>query len=143
MPANPWTLVNSALTNALNGGFDFDSDSWKVALFLSTSDIGVGSTTFAGVTNEHAAANGYAAGGVAVTCSLSGTTTVTVDFSDALFTASGGAIVARTAVLYEVGGNVLAFSVFHVGGTPTDKTVPDGEVFEVRIPSGVFAIAPA
>lgn len=142
MPASAWTLVNSALTNALNGGFDFDSDSWKVALFLSTSDIGVGSTTFAGVTNEHAAANGYAAGGVAVTCSLSGTTTVTVDYSDAVFAASGGAIVARTAVLYEVGGNVLAFSTFLVGGTPTDRTVPDGEGFQVQIPTGVFAIAP-
>lgn len=143
MPASPWTLVNSALTNALNGVFDFDSDSWKVALVLSTSNIGAGSTTFAGVTNEHAAANGYAAGGVAVTCSLSGTTTVTVDFSDAVFAASGGPIVARTAVLYEVGGNVLAFSTFLVDATPTDKTVPDGESFEVRIPTGVFQIAPA
>lgn len=141
MAAGPWTLVNSALTNALNGGFDFDSDSFKVALFLSTSNIGVTSTTFAGVTNEHAAANGYAAGGVAVTGSLSGTTTVTVDFSDASFTASGGSIVARFAVLYEVGGNVLAFCL--LDSTPADKTVLTGEVFEVRIPTGVFAIAPA
>lgn len=142
MPANPWTLVDSALTNALNGGFDFDSDSWKVALFQSTSNIGTGSTTFAGVTNEVAAGNGYSVGGVAVTCSLSGTTTVTVDFSDAVFVASGGSIVARTAVLYEVGGNVLAFTTFHIGGTPTDKVVPDGESFQVQIPTGVFAIAP-
>jgi hypothetical protein len=127
----------------LNGGFDFDTDSFKIALFLSTSNIGVGSTTFAGVTDEHAAANGYTAGGVAVTCALSGTTTVTIDFSDAAFTASGGDIVARTAVLYEVGGNVLAFSTFLVGATPTDKTVPSGESFEVRIPAGVIQIAPA
>lgn len=143
MPANPWTLVNSALTNALNGGFDFDNDVWKVALFQSTSNVGVGSTTFAGVTNEVAAGNGYSAGGVAVTCSLSGTTTVTVDYSDAVFAASGGSITGRFAVLYEVGGNVLAFTTFHIGGTPTDKVVPDGESFRVEIPAGVFAIAPA
>jgi hypothetical protein len=141
MAASPWTLVNSALTNALNGGFDFDSDTWKLALFLSTSNLGVGSTTFAGVTNEHAAANGYSAGGVAITCSLSGTTTVTVDFSDASFTASGGSIVARFAAIYEVGGNVLAFCT--LDATPADKTVPTGETFEVRIPTGVFQIAPA
>lgn len=143
MPASQWTLVDSALTNMLNAGFNFPGDSFKMALVLSTSNIGTGSTTFAGVTNEHAAANGYAAGGVAVTCSLSGTTTVTIDFSDAVFTASGGPIVARTAVLYEVGGNVLAFSTFLISGTPTDRTVPDGEVFEVRIPAGAISIAPA
>jgi hypothetical protein len=140
MAAGPWLLTNTGRTSLLNGTFDLDTDTFKMALFLSTSNIGAASTTYAGVTNEHANNNGYTTGGVAVTLSLSGTTTVTLDSTDATWTASGGPIVARFAVLYEVGGNVLAYCL--LDATPADKSVPDGEVFEVRIhASGVFSLA--
>lgn len=111
-----------------------------MALFLSTSNLGVGSTTYAGVTNEHANVNGYTTGGVAVTLSLSGTTTTTADSTDGSWTASGGAIVARFAGIYEVGGDVLCFCL--LDSTPGDKTVPSGETFEVRVPTGIYQIAP-
>ena len=58
MAAGTWTFPNSARTDLLNGTFDLDTDSFKCALFLSTSNIGTGSTTYAGLTNEHANANG-------------------------------------------------------------------------------------
>ena len=70
MAAGAWTFTNGGRTRLLNGTFDIDTDSYKMALFLSTSDIGAASTTFAGVTNEHAAANGYTAGGIAVALTL-------------------------------------------------------------------------
>ena len=96
MAAGAWTFTNGGRTRLLNGTFDIDTDTYKMALFLSTSNIGAASTTFAGVTNEHAAANGYTAGGIAVTLTLAGTTTVTVDIStDPVWTASGGSITAR------------------------------------------------
>ena len=66
MAAGAWTFTNAGRTSLLNGDFDINSDTWKMALFLSTSNIGAGSTTFAGLTNEHAAANGYTAGGIAI-----------------------------------------------------------------------------
>lgn len=138
--AGAWTFTNAGRTSLLNGTFDIDSDTWKMALFLSTSNIGAGSTTYAGLTNEHANANGYTTGGVSITLSLSGTTTVTVDSTDATWTASGGSIVARFAVIYEVGGNVLCFCL--LDSTPADVTVTDGNVLTVQInASGVFTLA--
>ena len=70
MAAGAWTFTNGGRTSLIDGTFDINSDSWKMALFLSTSDIGAASTTFAGVSNEHAAANGYTAGGIAITLHL-------------------------------------------------------------------------
>jgi hypothetical protein len=135
MAAGAWTLPNSARTDLLNGTFDLDSDSWKVALFLSTSNIGSGSTTYAGLTNEHANANGYTTGGVAVTLTLSGTTTVTVDIAtDPVWTASGGSIVARYAVLYEVGGRILAYAL--LDSTPADVTATDTNTLTVAAAAG-------
>lgn len=138
--AGAWTFTNAGRTSLLNGTFDIDSDTWKMALFLSTSNIGAASTTYAGLTNEHANANGYTTGGTSVTLSLSGTTTVTVDSTDATWTASGGSIVARFAVIYEVGGNVLCYCL--LDSTPADVTVTDGNSLTIQIhASGVFTLA--
>lgn len=140
MAAGSWTLTNTGRTSLLDGTFDIDSDTWKMALFLSTSNLGAASTTFAGVTNEHAAANGYTAGGNAITLSLSGTTTVTVDCTDEVWTASGGPITARYAAIYEVGGNILAYCL--LDNTPADVTATDGNTLTVAIhANGVFTLA--
>jgi len=141
MAAGTWTFTNTTRTNLLNGTFDLDTDSLKIALFLSTSNIGAGSTTYAGVTNEHANANGYTTGGNAVTGSLAGTTTVTFDTTDpAVWTASGGSITARFAVLYEVAGNVIAYAL--LDSTPADVTATTGNTLTVSInASGVFTLA--
>lgn len=141
MAAGVWTFTNVGRTRLLNGTFDIDTDAFKCALFLSTSNIGAASTTFAGVTNEHAAANGYTAGGIAVALTLAGTTTVTVDITtDPVWTASGGSIVARFAVIYEVGGDVLCYSLLDT--TPADVTATTGNTLTVAAnASGVFTLA--
>lgn len=140
MAAGAWTFTNAGRTSLLNGDFDLDSNTFKIALFLSTSNIGAASTTYAGLTNEHANANGYTTGGEATTVSLSGTTTVTVDATDVDWTASSGSILARFAVLYEVGGNVLAYCL--LDDAPADVEAEDGEVLTVAInASGVFTLA--
>ena len=141
MAAGAWTFTNGSRTRLLNGTFDIDTDSFKCALFLSTSNIGAASTTFAGVTNEHAAANGYTAGGIAVALTLSGTTTVTVDITtDPVWTASGGSITARFAVIYEVSGDVLCYCL--LDSTPADVTATTGNTLTVAAhASGVFTLA--
>jgi len=141
MAAGTWTFTNTTRTNLLNGTFDLDTDSLKIGLFLSTSNIGAASTTYAGVTNEHANANGYTTGGNAVTGSLSGTTTVTFDTTDpAVWTASGGSITARFAVMYEVAGNVVAYAL--LDSTPADVTATTGNTLTISINvSGVFTLA--
>lgn len=141
MAAGSWTFTNTGRTSLLDGTFDLNSDTWKMALFLSTSNLGASSTTYAGLTNEHANGNGYTTGGVAVTLTLSGTTTVTVDLSaDPTWTASGGSIVARYAVIYEVGGNVLCYCL--LDNTPADVTVTDGNTLTVAANvSGIFTLS--
>lgn len=141
MAAGAWTFTNGGRTKLLDGTFDIDSDTWKMALFLSTSNLGASSTTYAGLTNEHANNNGYTTGGISVTLTLSGTTTVTVDVSsDPVWTASGGSIVARFAVIYEVSGNVLAYVL--LDSSPADVTATDGNTLTVQInASGVFTLA--
>lgn len=137
MAAGAWVTPNAARTSLLDGTFDLDSDTFKMALFLSTSNIGSGSTTYAALTNEHANGNGYATGGESVTLSLSGTSTVTIDCTDVTWTASGGPITARYAVVYEVGGRVLAFAL--LDDTPGDVTATDGNPLEIVISaSGLF-----
>lgn len=141
MAAGAWTFTNGGRTKLLDGTFDIDSDTYKMALFLSTSNIGASSTTYAGVTNEVASANGYTTGGISVTLTLAGTTTVTVDISsDPVWTASGGSITARFAVIYEVSGNVLCYCL--LDSTPADVTATDGNTLTVQInASGVFTLA--
>ncbi len=141
MAASAWLFTNTGRTSQLDGTFDIDSDTWKMALFLSTSNIGAGSTTYAGLTNQHANANGYLTGGKSITLTLSGTTTVKVDIStDPVWTASGGSIVARFAVIYEVAGNVLCYCL--LDSTPADVTVTTGNTLTVAAhASGVFTLA--
>jgi len=141
MGAGTWVFTNIGRTSLLDGTFDIDSDSYKMALFLSTSNLGTGSTTYAGVTNEHANANGYTTGGIAVVLQLSGTTTVKVDIqTDPAWTANGGSIVARFAVIYEVAGNVLCYCL--LDDTPADVTITAGNILTVVTHiEGIFTLA--
>ncbi len=141
MAAGNWTFTNGARTRLLNGTFDLDSDTLRIALFQSTSNIGAASTTYAGVTNEVANGNGYTTGGQSVTGSLSGTTTVTFDTTDpAVWTASGSGFSARFAVLYEVSGDVLCYCL--LDDTPADVTVTAGNTLTLTInASGVFTLS--
>ena len=139
MAAGNWTLTNNTRTYLLDGTFDLNSDTFKIALFTSASNIGATSTTYAGLTNEVASGNGYTTGGNSVTGSLSGTTTVTFDTTDpAVWTASGAGFTARYAVLYEVSGNVLAY--FLLDSTPADVTVTAGNTLTITV-SNVFSLA--
>ena len=140
MAAGTWTFTDEGRTELSKGTF-LDADTYKIALFLSTSNIGAASTTYAGLTNEHANANGYATGGKSVTLSRTGTSTVTFDATDpAAWTASGGSITARFAVLYEVSGRVLAYCL--LDSTPADVTATDGNTLTITIhASGVFTLA--
>src|SRR3954470_22010501 len=140
MAAGTWTFTSEGRTE-LSKGTWLDADTYKIALFLSTSNIGAASTTYAGLTNEHANANGYTTGGIAITLTLAGTTTVTVDIgTDPVWTASGGSITARFAVIYEVGGRVLCYAL--LDSTPADVTATDGNTLTVAAnASGVFTLA--
>ena len=142
MAAGAWIFTNTGRTSLLDGTFDIDTDTFNMALYLSTSDLGAASTTYAGVSNQHANANGYVTGGITTAgLTLSGTTTVKVDVTtDPVWTAAGGSIVARFAAIYEVGGNILCYCL--LDSTPADVTVTTGNTLTVAAhASGVFDLS--
>jgi hypothetical protein len=125
-----WTLVNSARGDILNGTFVVGSG-YKVALVTSSSNIAASSEAWSAVTNEVANGNGYTTGGVSVTLSQTGTTSVNVFFaSNPSWTASGGSITARWAVLYKTGSDVLAFSL--LDSAPADVVVASGNTLTIK-----------
>lgn len=149
MAAGPWTFTNGARTNLLSGGYGtgagapLGAGTWKVALLANTSNIAATSTTFAAVTGELATANGYTAGGITVTFTLTGTTSVTASFTaNPVWTASGGSIVARFAVVYLSAGNVLCYCL--LDSTPADVTTTNGNTLTVDsdgVPGPVLTLA--
>lgn len=122
--------------------FDVDSDTFKMALFTSASNLGSGSTTFAGVTNEVGTTNtGYTAGGNSIALTKSGTTTVTVVMTTApQWTAGSANLTAKFAAIYEVGGRILCYCTLDSGGA--DVTATSGNTLTVGSNGGtVFTLA--
>jgi hypothetical protein len=140
MAAGAWTPTDTTRSKFLTGQFVL-ADTYKVALFLSTSNLTTASTTYAGVTNEVANGLGYTTGGIAIAMTQSGTTTVTVVMTTApVWTASGGSITAKWAAIYEVGGDVQWFALLDSGGA--NVTATDGNTFTVGSNGGtVFTLA--
>ena len=103
MTAGPWVLTNSTRTDIIAGNSQTGSG-YSVALFTSAAGLATTVTSYASLTNEVANANGYTTGGVAVSLADTGTTSVAVYFAaspgNPTWTATGGSIVARWAVLY-------------------------------------------
>lgn len=126
MAVGNWTRTDNARMRMAKGSWNIDTATLKCALFQSTSNIGASSTTYAALTNQVAQANGYTTGGVSVDLAFSGTTSVAIVFTggNPTFSASGGNIVARWAVIYEVSGDVWAYCLLDT--TPADVTVPSG-----------------
>jgi hypothetical protein len=123
------------------------TDSIKMALFQSTSNAGSASLVtaqYATLTNQVASANVYTTGGVVCAqtyTDASGTETFNV--ANATWTASGGSIVARFAVLYDdtaTNKDLICYCL--LDSTPADVTVTTGNQLSVVInASGVFTLA--
>lgn len=156
MAAGKWKTYDFAKKYIGDGTIDLDeTTNWKMALFLSTSNadtLGVGTGIFADLTAEHAAANGYTAGGVA----LSGITwtraagTLTFDAADLApgWTAAGGSIVFRFGVIYkDATVNTIVKPLLCVclaDTTPADVTTTDGNTLTWTMnASGLFTLSGA
>lgn len=152
--AGKWKCYEKAKKYIADGTFDLDlTTNWKLALFLSTSNantLSVGTAIYADLTNEHANANGYTTGGVAmtgITWTQSGGT-VTFDANDSVFTAAGGSIVARFAVIYENATlNTIVkplLCVCLLDTAPADVTATDTNTLTIQHnASGIFTLSGA
>jgi hypothetical protein len=154
MAAGKWKVYDLAKKYLADGTHDLDdTTNWKMALFLSTSNantLSVGTSVYGDLTNEHANANGYTTGGVAVASEswTNSAGTITFTLANGLWTASGGSIVARFAVIYR---NATVNSIVKpllcvclLDTTPADVTVTTGNTLTVSInASGVFTLSGA
>lgn len=152
--AGKWKVYEYAKEYIGDGTHDLDdTTNWKMAIFLSTSSantLSVGTGVYGDLTNEHANANGYLTGGIALTSVVwthSGAT-VTFDCDNPVWTASGGSIVGRFAVIYRnatVNGAVKPLlCVCLLDTAPADVTATDGNTLTVTInASGVFTLSGA
>lgn len=146
MTANAWDFYNSFTEWVADGTLDLDNDAFKMALFLSTSNCAtLTHDEFGDLDNEHAAANGYSAGGEAldnvVWTRAAGSTKF--DCDNEVWTANGGSIVCRFAVIYDdthATDALICFSL--LDNSPADVTATDGNTLTIAIhASGIFTIA--
>jgi len=141
MAAGAWLFTATSRLLLLNGGFDLDSDTFKMALFNSSSDLGAGTASYPATNEVSDASTGYTTGGISVVLALTGSTQIKVDIAtDPVWTASTDGITAKFAAIYEVAGNVLVYCL--LDSTSADVTVTNGNTLTVAAnASGVFTLS--
>lgn len=152
MAAGKWKVYEKAKLNIESGLFSLSGgDVLKMTLHSSASNANTlsGSEVFADITNELATANGYTAGGKTLTPTLTNAAgVITFDCDDQVWTASGGSIAARFAVIRvsgTKGGKVDPIvAVCLLDTTPADVTATAGNTLTVQInASGCFQLSGA
>jgi hypothetical protein len=151
MAAGKFKLYDTAKLHLCDGTFDMDNASLglTMALFLSTSNANtLTNAVYGDLTNEHANANGYTTGGIALTGEtwLNSAGTSTADCNDVVWTASGGSIVARFAVIY---CNATVNSIVKpllcvclLDTAPADVTTTTGNTLTITINArGIFTLS--
>lgn len=143
MAADKWKIYDSFIEYMGDNTIDMDNDTFKCALFTSASNAAtITLDDLSAVTNQVANANGYTTGGNTLTgvtwAQASGT--VTFDSDDTAWTASGGSITARYAVIYSdtsTTDKLVAYSL--MDNTPADVTATDGNTLTIQMNvSGIF-----
>ena len=153
--AGKFKLYEIAKLRLSDGTFDMDNAALglTMALFLSTSNantLSVGTGIYGDLTNEHANANGYTTGGIALTGEtwVNAAGVITFDCNDVVWTASGGSIIARFAIIYcNATVNAIVkplLCVCLLDTAPADVTATTGNTLTIQINvSGVFTASGA
>lgn len=123
-----------------SGTFNFNSGSFKIALFDGTASIGPDTTAYtSGMTGE-VVASGYTAGGQALTVTQvptigtqTGNAIVYLSFANVTWTA---ALTARGALIYQVGGGNPSICVLDFGADKTSTST-----FTVQFPAATNTAA--
>lgn len=117
-----------------SGTFNFNSGSFKMALFNGSASIGPDTTAYTGGMTGEVVATGYTAGGQALTVTQTptignqtGNATVYISFANVTWNA---ALTARGALIYQVGGGNPSVCVLDFGGDKTSTST-----FTVQFPA--------
>jgi len=114
---------------------DFTSDTFKIALFTSSANLGASTTAYS--TSNEVSGSGYSAGGVALTVVAPTTdgTSAIVDFNDPSWTSAS--FTANGALVYNSSKSNKAVAAFAFG---SNQTVSSG-TFTITIPSAASGTA--
>ena len=150
MAADAWKMYDQAREWLGDGTIDLDTDEFYMALFLSTSNCAtLTHDELADLTNQHANANGYTTGGEACTAVITNANqwlrnvaSVKFDCDDVVWTAAGGSIVARFAVIYDTTHATDALLCMSLlDNAPADVTATTGNTLTITIHAdGVFTL---
>jgi hypothetical protein len=151
MAAGKWKMYESAKLAWANGTIDFDSHSFKINLYTSASNadtLAAGTIAqLSDITNQVATAFGYTQNDKAVTVTTANNAgTITIDeTTNPVWTASGGAITARYAVIYDdTHANDMPCFVCLLDTAPADVTATDGNTLTITMnASGVVTFSGA
>lgn len=150
MAADAWKVYNKTKEWIGDGTIDLDAGDAYFSVILATSSYTPALThsTYADVsTNEVANGNGYTTGGDfpgSVTWTES-SGTVTFDSADPSWTASGGSITARYAVLVHVAAGsgvpqstdkIMAYTL--LDNSPADVVAADGAALTIALAAGGY-----
>ena len=125
---------NSFKSGLINGDFDFDTNTIKMALYTNAATLD--EDTAAYTATGEISASGYSAGGVTLTVEKGITNnTAFISFADATISVST-AFTARGALIYKDGGSNPAICVLDFGSDKTATTT-----FTVTFPTASSADA--
>jgi len=152
--AGKWKLYEIAKEQIATGVMDLDTNAFRINLYLSTSNadtLAKGTiTTMGSLTNEVATNYGYTQGAKTVTLTVAESAgTVTVDeTTNPVWTASGGSITARFAVIYKyvdaTPANNTPLCVCLLDTAPADVTATTGNTLTITMnASGIFTLSGA
>lgn len=146
MAAGPWTIYDKFPLYLGDGTIDMDADTFHVALYTSASNAGtLTNDNLVDLTNE-VSGFGYARDTANTVSWSESAGVVTFDITtDPQFTASGGSITARFAVIIDdtpvSPADPLVCNAL-LDSAPADVTVTDGNTLTLQIASaGVFSIS--
>jgi hypothetical protein len=128
------TLTTSFKQQLLQGVHDFDTDTFKVALYTASADLNDTTTAYNVATAGQVSGTGYTAGGAATATSVSVTGTVAfVNFGNVSWTA---ALTARGALIYNSSKSDKAVAILDFGADKTSVTT-----FTVTMPANTSTTA--
>jgi len=154
MAADAWKIYNGAKEYIGDGTIDLDAGDGFFAVILATSSYtpSLAHDAYSSVSAaEVANGNGYTTGGNALVSSTwtNSSGTVTFDSNNPTWTASGGSIVCRYALLVHVAAGtglvqstdkLIAYSL--LDNTPADITVADTDVLTIELnANGYFQVS--
>lgn len=134
MAAGTFTLYNSVAELIADGTIDLDNDTFSIVLLASGYTPNLAHDEYADLTNELSTANGYTNGGAVltgVTWSQTGGV-ATFDSDNQVWTASGGSITARYAVIKDdTSTNDKLIGYYLLDSAPADVTATSGNTLTV------------